>query len=109
MCAIDRSIRIALLAAWLLAILAPAARAQSAAQPASSPSSFLRDARFYFRWESLASLDPRFSWDAAMGVALDLVDYRRARVNFAADYEGVLGSEHRAFELNHENFMLDGS
>src|SRR5439155_5355214 len=34
---------------------------------------------------------------------------RGTRINFAADYEGVLGNELRPFELNHENFSLDGS
>lgn len=44
-----------------------------------------------------------------MGVGVDLVDYPRGRLRFAADYEAVLGNELRPFEINHENFTLDGS
>jgi len=44
-----------------------------------------------------------------MGVDLGIVDFGRARVNFSAGYEAVLSSQLRAFELNHENFALEGS
>jgi hypothetical protein len=44
-----------------------------------------------------------------MGVDADLVDYRRGRLTFDADYEAVLGHEARPFEINHDNFVLDAS
>jgi len=82
--------------------------AQSTAAPVSGVT-FLPRAHFYFLWGSWHTSDPRFSWDGMMGASFDLVGYPRGRLNFSADYEAVLGSELRPFELNHENFHLDAS
>ena len=57
----------------------------------------------------LQTSDPRFTWDSHVGVDLDLFAYRAARLNLTADYEAVLGSERRAFEINHENYRIEAS
>src|SRR5437588_10012984 len=106
--ATSRWIRIVVNTLYVVLSAASGAAAQSPVAPASHPSPFLRDTAFYFQWGSFITSDPRFSWDAAMGLDLELFEYRGTRINFAADYEGVLGSELRPFELNHENFSLDG-
>ena len=85
--------------AGVLILLACAADAQA--------QSFLPRAGYYFQWSALAAPDPRFGSDGAMGVDVDLVDYGRGRLNFAADHEAVLGHEARPFEINHDNFAME--
>jgi len=76
---------------------------------AQTPTTFLTRSAFTFSWAGLASSDPRFSSAAELGLNLDVADYKVGRVNFVADYEAVLGSERRSFELNHGNYTLESS
>jgi hypothetical protein len=62
-----------------------------------------------FAWAKLVSSDPRFSWDALMGIDTDVVDYGIGSITFQAEYEGVLSGERREFDLSHSNYMLDGA
>jgi hypothetical protein len=77
--------------------------------PASDEAKLFTRSDFSFSWAALANGDPRFSWDARIGLDIDLVDYRTGRLNFAAGYEAILGSERRAFDLNHGNYTLEAS
>jgi hypothetical protein len=53
--------------------------------------------------------DPRFVWDTNFGGELDVIDYRRGRLTFAANYQAVLGEELRAFDPNQGNYILEGA
>ena len=77
--------------------------------PPVSTGSFLTRSDMYFSWASLKTGDPRFSWNARLGLDLDLVDYKKGRLNFAADYEAGLSDERRVFDLNHGNYTLEAS
>lgn len=92
-------------------LLVCASRATAQVPPASSGASpaFFTRADFSLSWEGLQTSDPRFTWDSHVGVDLDLFAYRAARLNLTADYEAVLGSERRAFEINHENYRIEAS
>lgn len=92
-------------------LLVCASRATAQVPPASSGASpaFFTRADFSLSWEWLQTSDPRFTWDSHVGVDLDLFAYRAARLNLTADYEAVLGSERRAFEINHENYRIEAS
>ena len=82
------------------------------AQVPSSPPAveFLPRAAFYMSAELLAGTpDPRLIWDANFGGEIDVVDYRRGRLTFAANYQVVLGDELRAFDPNQGNYILEGS
>jgi len=89
---------------------ATAAAAQSLPGPAAGtgPGLFTRSA-FTVSFARMVSGDPRFSWSARVGADADLATYRTGRVNFWGEYEGVLGSERRQLDLNHENFNLEMS
>ena len=82
--------------------------APAAAQTAAS-TSFLPRADFSFSWGAFISADPRFGSAGEIAVDVDVIGYPRGRLNFAADYEAVLGNEARPFEINHDNFRLDAS
>ena len=83
----------------LIASSSPAA-AQSAVQ-------FFPRYDFHLGADHLSSDDARFVWDTNFGGDMDLVDYRRGRVTFAANYEAVLGDEFRRFDPNQGNYLLD--
>jgi hypothetical protein len=53
--------------------------------------------------------DPRFSWIQRSRADLDLFRYRQGRVNLLIDTELVMGSERRAFDLNHANVIFETS
>lgn len=59
--------------------------------------------------ELLADEDPRLVWDTNFGGELDVLDYRRGRLTFAANYQAVLGEELRAFDPNQGNYILEGA
>jgi len=67
--------------------------------------------RFDFRVdaEHLSGDDPRFVWDANFGGDMDLVDFGRGRVSFAANYEVVMGEEIKVFDPNQGNYILEGA
>ena len=57
----------------------------------------------------LSSDDPRFAYIARVNADIDVVDYVSGRLNFYGSYEGVLGTERRRLDLNHENFVIETS
>ena len=85
----------------MLASASPAA-AQNAIQ-------FFPRFDFHLAAEHLENDDPRFVWDTNFGGDLDLVDYGRGRMTFAANYEAVLGEQFRHFDPNQGNYLLDVS
>ena len=91
-----------------IALVCPPSVAAQPAPALATPSRLLPSAAFHFQWGSMASSDPRFAWDAVMGMDLDLASYPHGAVTFRAEYEAILGNQIRAFELNHENFALEG-
>ena len=88
--------------------LAQTAPAQ-ATQAGSTGPEFLSRFDFLVGLEYLVSDDPRFVWDAYWGGDLDLIDYGRGALTFAATYETILGNEFREFDPNQGNYMLGGS
>jgi hypothetical protein len=89
-------------AAGLLVVLA------SGAVPARAQELF---PRFDFRFDGqyLTSSDPRFNWSFNFGADTDVVDYRRGRATFRANYEVVAGEEFRRFDVNQGNYLLEGA
>ena len=53
--------------------------------------------------------DPRFLLTQRSRADLDLLSYRKGRVNFLVDTELLMGSERRAFDLNHANIVFETS
>ncbi len=91
---------------------AAAASAQPAANPQSQGSgvSFFSRGAFQMSASHLGgSDDPRFRWDTMFGGDLDLVDFTRGRLTFAAAYEAVLGEELQKFDPNQGNYLLEGA
>lgn len=98
----------------ILAAAGPAAAQSAAPQAAQAPqastgTTFLSRFGFHVGMEHLSSPDPRFVWDADWGGDLDLVDYGRGAVTFAAVYQTILGDEFREFDPNQGNYTLEGS
>lgn len=99
----------------LLAVLALAAPAMAQtttptpAAPEEASRTFLTRSAFHMSAEHLSSDDPRFVWDTNFGGDLDLVDYGRGRLNFAANYQAILGEEFRQFDPTQGNYFLTGS
>lgn len=101
-----------LLAAVVLALGAPAAALAQAGPAAATPPAtptFISRSAFDVGFAHLTSDDPRFVWAARVNADVDVVDYRRGRINFWGIYEGILGGERRLLDLNHENFVVEGS
>jgi hypothetical protein len=67
--------------------------------------------RFDFRFDGqyLTSSDARFNWSFNFGGETDVVDYRRGRAMFRANYEAVAGEQFRRFDVNQGNYLLEGS
>lgn len=103
-------IRRTLLALALAAAPAAAQTTSPALPPASPPArvEFLSRFDFGVAMEHLFSDDDRFVWDAEFGGDMDLVDYGRGRLAFAAVYETILGREFRIFDPNQGNYTLAG-
>ena len=71
--------------------------------------SFLPRSAFHMTAEHLGGIDDeRFRWDANFGGDMDLVDYTRGRLIFAANYQAILGEELKLFDPNQGNYMLEG-
>jgi len=71
--------------------------------------SFLPRSEFHMNAEHLGGIDDeRFRWDADLGGELDLVDYTRGRLIFAANYQVILGEELKLFDPNQGNYTLEG-
>lgn len=100
----------AALGPMLLASAASAQTLRPASRSAATPG-LLAAYDFHLSAAAFAAKDEdeRFSWDADLGGDVDLVDYRRGRLNFLANYEAILGSELRAFDPNQSTYTLDFS
>ena len=79
----------------------------ASASPAAAQNAILFFPRFDFRMgaDHLSGDDARFVWDANFGGEMDLVDYGRGRMTFAANYEAVLGEQFRRFDVNQGNYL----
>jgi len=73
------------------------------------PSGFLPRSAFFVSIAGMQTDDPRFSLVQRTRADLDLFSYRKGRVNFLIDTELVMGSERRAFDLNHANVIFEMS
>ena len=99
----------------VLAIAAGVAPSEAQTPPpprsADQPSrvEFLPRFDFHVSMEHLTSDEARFVWDANFGSDLDIIDFGHGRVNFAANYQAMLGNEFRAFDPNQGNYALEGS
>jgi hypothetical protein len=81
-----------------------------AAQSGGSGVSFLPRAAFHMSAEHLGGVDDeRFRWDTNFGGELDLVDYTKGRLIFAANYQAILGNELQKFDPNQGNYILEGA
>lgn len=94
------------------AVLGPAvAAAQTPAPQPSAPAvitpGFLTRTGVSIGLAHLTAGDPRFNWAARFRGDIDVVDYRRGRLNMFGEYDAVFGSERRPFDLNHENYTID--
>ena len=103
--------RLALLVAVLAWSLPGAARAQqrAATPPAPPAATFISQSLWTTGFSALASGDPHFAYLARVNADLDVIDYVAGRLNFFGQYEGVLGTERRRLDLNHENFVVEAS
>src|SRR2546425_5113124 len=70
---------------------------------------FLTRAAWAFSFAGAKSDDPRFSEIARSRADVDVAAYRKGRVNFLFDAEFVMGSERRAFDLNHQAIVFETS
>ena len=94
----------------ILTTLLTTLAASAAAQTTGPVVSFLPRAAFLMGAQHLGGIDDeRFRWDADFGGELDLVDYTRGRLIFAANYEAILGEELQKFDPNQGNYMLEGA
>jgi len=100
------------LAIGLLFVFVPRASAQTNPVPELSTleaPGFMTRSAFFVSLAGVQTDDPRFSWIERGRADLDLFRYVQGRVNLLIDTELVLGSERRAFDLNHANVIIEGS
>jgi hypothetical protein len=98
-------------AALCLCLLAGAAAPASAQVPAPAPPpahapAFLTRTDFSFLGATFITPDPRFTYDGRLTGDLDVIDYGVGRTNLLVDYEAVIGSERRRFDVNHGNYTI---
>ena len=101
-----------LLATGFLFAFVPGAFAQTAPVPGTStgePTGFLPRSAFFVSLAGMQTDDPRFSLVQRSRADLDLFGYHKGRVNLLIDTELVMGSERRAFDLNHANVIFETS
>jgi hypothetical protein len=70
---------------------------------------FLPRFDFAISLASLASSDPRFSYDGRATADFDIVDYVKGRTSVFAQYQVVMGNQLRAFDPNQGNYTFEGS
>ncbi len=88
----------------------PPSASQAAGGTRPTGVSFLSRAAFHMSAEHLGGVDdPRFRWDANFGGDLDLVDYTRGRLIFAANYQASLGEDLQKVDPNQGNYQLVGA
>ena len=102
----------------LLVAAGPAAAQQMpTVSPAPAIPEFLPRADFYMSVDRLIRsltpqqklVDQRFSWASHFGGSFDLVDYVVGRGTVTIDYQAVMGSEFRPFDLNQGIYFLEAS
>lgn len=95
----------------LLMVPATSAVAQTPAPQPASPSvitpGFLTRTGVSIGLAHLTAGDERFNYAARFRGDIDIVDYKRGRLNMFGEYDAVFGSERRIFDLNHENYTID--
>lgn len=98
-------------AVFFAACLPGAARAQQRAPtpPAPPAATFISQSLWTAGFSALSSGDPHFAYIARVNADVDVVDYVAGRLSFYGQYEGVLGTERRRLDLNHENFVVEAS
>lgn len=100
---------------WLVVTVSLLAGSPAAAQklpeavPPPDIPGFLNRSEFSLMLALLGTSDPRFKAAGALNADVDIADYGSGRVNVFVDYQGVLGSERRAFDLNHGNYIMEAS
>ena len=107
-----RPITFRLVAIGFLFVFVPHAFAQTAPVPGNAtgePSGLLTRSAFSVSLAGMQTGDPRFSLAERGRADLDLFGYRKGRVNLLIDTELVMGSERRAFDLNHANVIFETS
>jgi hypothetical protein len=99
-----------------LIIAAGAVRA-AAQQPGPQPidsispaeAEFLPRTNFQLAANWTTGGDPRFTWDSRFGGSADVLDYHFGRLGIVGDYEAVVGSERKNFDVNQGLYILEAS
>jgi hypothetical protein len=105
--AVRAACRLRLVGLLVVVALMAGARHAAAQQPGPVPvdtispdkAEFLPRSRFQLAANSLSGGDPRFTWDARFGGSADVLDYHFGRLGIVGDYEAVVGSERRNFDV----------
>lgn len=100
----------------VVTVLLGAGRAR-AQQPGPQPvdslspakAEFLPRTNFQLAANTLSGGDPRFTWDARFGGSADVLDYHFGRLSIVGDYEAVVGSELKNFDVNQGLYILEAS
>lgn len=96
----------------LVALLIGATSARAQTVPAPVPNfnpAFLPRTDVSFLWGTFATPDTRFAYDGRIVADMDVANYGAGRFNMLIDYEAVISHERRYFDLNHGNYVLEGS
>jgi hypothetical protein len=70
---------------------------------------FLPRTSFQLAANTLSGGDPRFTWDAHWGGGADVLDYHFGRLGIVGDYEAMVGSERKNFDVNQGLYILEAS
>jgi hypothetical protein len=70
---------------------------------------FLPRTIFQLAANTLSGGDPRFTWDSRFGGSADLLDYHFGRLGIVGDYEAIVGSERRNFDVEQGLYVLEAS
>jgi hypothetical protein len=100
----------------VVALLGDPSRA-AAQQPGPRPvdsispaeAEFLPRTTFQMAANTLSGDDPRFTWDARWGGSADVLDYHFGRLGIVGDYEAVVGSERKNFDIEQGIYILEAS
>ncbi|MGE0449227.1 MAG: hypothetical protein AB7Q29_06540 [Vicinamibacterales bacterium] len=104
-----RVVQSAAVAALCVCAGAPAASAQEPLAAAPEAVEFLPRFDLKLIAAGLGHQDQRFSWDTHWVGDFDLLNYKRGRATFLADYQALLGREFRPFDPYQSNYLLEAS
>jgi hypothetical protein len=115
--AVRAACRFFLVSLLVVAALISGARPAAAQQPGPEPvdsispakAEFLPRTRFQLAANTLSGGDPRFTWDSRFGGTADVLDYHYGRLGIVGDYEAVVGSERRNFDVEQGLYILEAS